>query len=106
MKSFMCFLQRLRNCEKELSKALDLASGFQQRALTLERDKADFEADNKNRVAALERECRSLEQEVYKLRAASELSEQHENKRSDQLASLQNKLDDVSFEFLSWFSLV
>jgi hypothetical protein len=91
----------LRNCEKELSKALDLASGFQQRALTLERDKADFEADNKSRVGALERECRSLEQEVYKLRASTELSEQHENKRSDQLASLQNKLDDVSLKFAS-----
>ncbi|CAB3382680.1 Hypothetical predicted protein [Cloeon dipterum] len=74
-KNEMCeaSILRLRNCEKELSKALDLASGFQQRALTLERGKAEFESAAKARAATLERECRSLEQE---------------------LASLQNKLDD------------
>ncbi|XP_065349525.1 centrosomal protein of 290 kDa isoform X2 [Cloeon dipterum] len=95
-KNEMCeaSILRLRNCEKELSKALDLASGFQQRALTLERGKAEFESAAKAREATLERECRSLEQEVLKLRASAEFAEQHENKRSDQLASLQNKLDD------------
>ncbi|XP_059487495.1 golgin subfamily A member 5 [Neocloeon triangulifer] len=94
-------IQRLRNCEKELSKALDLASGFQQRALSLERDKAEFDSVAKAKEAALERECRSLEQEVLKLRAAAEISDRHENKRSDQLASLQNTLDDERKERLA-----
>ncbi|KAF4518881.1 hypothetical protein B566_EDAN006732 [Ephemera danica] len=95
-KNEMCSatIQRLRGCERELSKALDLASGFQQRSLELERDKTETEAKLQARVLSLERQCSLLEQEIMKHQAAASITEQHENKRGDQLAALQNLVED------------
>lgn len=89
-------LQRLRGCERELSKALDLASGFQQRSLSLEREKTESEASMRAHILAVERECAQLEQETLKFRAAAQISEQHENKRGEQMAALNNLVEDVS----------